>query len=384
MDFDLTEEHKIVRNAVREFAQKEVAPRAEELDRTGAFPYDLVKKCGEIGVTSMLFPESIGGSGADTISYSLALEEIARADMSLAVTIFCSVAGGIAVHEFGKKELVQEFVPPIVKGEAITGFALTEPDAGSDNRSIRTTAFRNGDEIVINGTKCFVSNGGTDITKFVSVFAIMEVTSKDEKKFGIVLVPNCTPGFEVSKEYQKMGWRSSNTVELHFDDCRVPAANVIVNPGEGMKQAVAMLAVGRIGLSSSSIGLAQACIDASLKYAKARIQFNRPISAFQRVQDMLVEMAVEIDAARLLTHRAAFLRDQKRSFHTEASVAKLYATEAAKKCADFAVQIHGGYGYIDEYAVSRYYRDIRIATIGDGTSQIQRMIIAKALGCKVQ
>jgi len=381
MNFDLTEEQKSIRETVRRFAENEVAPRAEELDRTGEFPYDLVKKCGGIGLTGLLFPESVGGSDADTVSWCLGIEELSRADMSLGTTIFVSCVNGRLTYEKAPPDKMQEWITPVALGEGLASFGLTEPDAGSDNRSIRTTAFRDGDEVVINGTKCFITNAGTKISKFTNVIAQMDPTPEGKKQFGIVVVPTGTPGFSVSKKYRKMGWRSSDTTELSFEDCRVPVTNIIAAPGDGLRHAFALLTLGRISLASSSIGLAQACFDASMKYSQERVQFNKPIASFQRVQDMLVEMMVGIDAARLLTLKAAVLRDQGRKYQTEASVAKLYATEVGKRSADLAVQIHGGYGYMDEYAVSRYYRDIRIATIGDGTSEIQRMILARALGC---
>ena len=381
MDFNFTEDQQAIRETIRKFAEKEVAPRAEELDRTGEFPYDLVKRCGDIGLIGLAFPEDIGGSNGDTISWSLGLEEISRADMSLGVTIFVSVVNGLLLYENGTKELVRKFVPPLIRGETVGAFGLTEPAGGSDNKAILTTALEKEDKVILNGSKCFITNAGTDISSFVNVIAALAPISEMSKKFCIVVVPNGTPGYTISNKYRKMGWHSSDTRELAFDECVVPAENMIVEPGKGLSQALTMLSLGRIAMAACSIGVGQACLDASLKYSKERVAFGRSISKFGRVQDMLVEMAVEIEAARLLTYKAAFLWDQSRNIEKEISIAKLYATEAGKKAADLAVQIHGGYGYIDEYPVSRYYRDIRIATIGDGTSEIHRMLIARHLGC---
>lgn len=383
MNFNLTDEQKAIRETVRKFAHGEVAPRAEELDRSGEFPYDLVKRCAEIGIIGLLFPEEMGGSGADTISWILAVEELARGDMSLAVTIFVSTINGYGLYEGGSEELKQRFIPPLLKGEALGALGLTEPNAGSDNQSIQTTARLDGDEFVINGAKCFITNPGTEISSFVNVVAVLGQRSDGRKEFGNIVVPCDTPGFRVSKPYRKMGWRSSDTRELYFEDCRVPRAYQLKPRIPGLGATLLLLSLGRISLAASAIGLAQACLDHSLKYARERVQFGRPISSFQRVQDMLVDMHVEIEAARLLNLKAAFLRDQgqEQAAFNAASVAKLYGTEAGKRCADLAVQVHGGYGYMDEFPVSRYYRDIRIATIGDGTSEIQRMLIARSLGC---
>jgi short-chain 2-methylacyl-CoA dehydrogenase len=384
MNFDLTEEQKGIRETVRKFAETEVAPRAEELDRTGEFPYDLVKKCGEIGIPGILLPEELGGMNADFITWVVAIEELARGDASLAVTVFISGAAGFVISKVGTQQMIRDWVVPIIKGEGLGSFAITEPDAGSDNRAIRTTAEIKGDQVIVNGVKCFITNPGTKISKFVSTVCAMKAENDDPRNrpFCIVAVPKGTPGFTVSEKYRKMGWRSSDTRECRFEDCVLPLENMVSQPGRGLAEGFSGLNIGRISLAATSVGLAQASLDASLKYAKERVQFGRPIGSFQRVQDMLVDMAVETQAARLLTMQAAFLLQQNPAVQKEVSMAKLYSTEAAKKVADLGVQIHGGYGFMDEYPVSRYYRDVRIHTIGDGTSQIQRMIIARTLGLK--
>lgn len=384
MNFFLTDEQKAIRETVRKFAQKEVAPRGEEMDRTCEFPYDLVKRCGEIGVMGILYPEDVGGSYGDAVSYALAIEEIARGDMSLAATIFVAIVNGLFLYENGDKEMIREWVEPIVRGEGVASFGITEPEAGSDNRSIRTTASIRGDKIIVNGTKSFITNPGTKISKYISVVCALESETHNlrDRPFCIVVVPNGTPGYTVSQGYRKMGWRSSDTRECHFEDCEVPLEYMIAQPGKGLESGWGVLNMGRISLAASSVGLAQASLDASLKFANERIQFGKPIGRFQRVQDMLVEMAMQIEAARLLTLQAAFLWERDRSVQKEISMAKLYATEAAKKAADMGVQIHGGFGFMDEFAVSRYYRDVRINTIGDGTSEIQRAIIARTLGLR--
>lgn len=384
MNFDLTDEQKSIRETVRKFAQKEVAPRAEELDRTGEFPYDLVKRCSEVGIQGILFPEELGGSNGDVISWALAIEELARGDASLAVTIFVGAGTGLMIYEKGTEEMIRNWVIPIIKGEGIGSFSITEPDAGSDNRRIRTTAQIMGHKIIVNGVKSFITNPGTKISKFNGVVCALksDVDNPRDRSFCIVVVPNGTPGYTVSEKYRKMGWRSSDTRECNFDNCEVPVENMLVQPGEGLEEGFLVLNMGRISLAATSVGLAQASLDASLKYSKERVQFGKPIGHFQRVQDMIVEMALEIEAARLLTLQAAYMVSKGRTVQRQISMAKLYATEAAKRVADLGVQVHGGFGFMDEFAVSRYYRDVRIHTIGDGTSEMQRMIIARTLGLR--
>lgn len=385
MIFDLTDEQKNIRETVRKFAQKEVLPRAEELDKTGEFPYDLVKRCGEIGIQGILFPEEVGGSNGDAVSYALAIEELARGDMSLAATVFVAVANARYLFDEGTEKMTQDWVVPIIKGDAVGAFGITEPNAGSDNRSIQTTVEIREDKLIVNGTKCFITNPGADNNKFINVVCAVksDVKKPRERDFCIVVVPNETNGYTMSEKYRKMGWRSSDTRQCFFDNCELPVENIITSPEEGLEKAWWLLSGGRIGLAASSVGLAQASFDASLKYSKERVQFGKPIGQFQRVQDMVVEMRIEIEAARLLTLQAAYYWG-KRNTRAQilVSMAKLYATEAAKKVADLGVQVHGGYGFMDEYPVSRYYRDVRINTIGDGTSEIQRMIIARALGMR--
>jgi butyryl-CoA dehydrogenase len=384
MNFELTDEQKAIRETVRKFAEKEVWPRAEELDRTGEFPYDLVKRCADIGVQGILFPEELGGSNSGVVSWAMAIEELARGDASLAVTIFVACCNAYMIQEYGTREMIQNWVVPVILGEAVGAFGLTEPDAGSDNRSMRTTAEIKGDKIILNGTKNFITNPGTKISKFINVVCAVKSDSDNlrDRSFCLVVVPNGTPGYTVSEKYRKMGWRSSDTRECYFDNCEIPVENMIGAPGQGLEVGWKVLNLGRISLAATSIGVGEASLDASLKYAKERVQFGKPIGSFQRVQDMIVEMAVEMEAARLLTLKAAYLWENNIPSQKHFSMAKLYATEAGKKATDLGVQIHGGYGFMDEYPVSRYYRDIRIHTIGDGTSQIQRMIIAQSLGLR--
>jgi len=377
MEFEISADKKAMVNTIREFVVAEVVPVAAELDRTAQFPYNLYKKCGELGITGIFFPEEFGGLALDTMTYVLAIQELARGDMSLAVSVFVSMVNGIFLVENAPRKFQEEYVPGIVSAEAAGAFGLTEPDAGSDSRAMRTKAILKGDNYVINGTKNFITNAGTDITTFTNIIAIVDKDEASANLHGIILVPTKTPGYKTNNGYNKMGWRSSDTREIYLEECSVPCDHLIASPGKGLKAAFESLCIGRMGLAASSVGLARAAYDASLNYAKTRIQFGRPIWEFQRVEDMLVEMDVRIQAAQLLLYKAAYLRDTGRDFRKAASIAKYYCTETGKMCADYGVQIHGGNGYMDEYPVSRYYRDIRIATIGDGTSQIQRMIIGK-------
>lgn len=380
MEFRLTDEQVQVRDMVRRFAEREVAPRAEELDRLGEFPYDLYQRVAELGITTLPFPKEVGGAGAGVVTFCIALEELARADMSLAVTTMVSVATGLTLLRYGSEKQQQQFLPRIVSGEGLGAVAGTEPNAGSDTEGFTTTAREDNGAWVITGSKAFITNPGTKISDVTCVLAVTGKKPNGRKEFGLLLVPAGTPGLVVAPPYRKMGWRSSDTHALFFEDCRVPADSLLGPRGKGRWILHQIYAQARMCLSATSIGVGQACLDASLKYAQERTAFGRSIGHFQMIQDMVAEMAVQLEAARLLTYKAAWLVDQGTPSLQAAATAKYFGTEAGKKAADLAVQVHGGLGFMDECAVSRYYRDIRVATIGDGSSQIQKLIIARELG----
>jgi short-chain 2-methylacyl-CoA dehydrogenase len=382
MNFEEDNVQKSIRETVRSFAEKEVWPRAEELDRTGEFPYDLVKACGDLGIQGLLYPEELGGSNAGALAFITAIEEIARGDASLATTLFVATANAYMIYESGTPEMIDQWLKPVITGDAVGAFGLTEPNAGSDNRALVTNVKFDGDNVILNGTKAFITNAGTNISKFINVLCKVKSNCELNGEVAVVTVPNGTPGFTYSEKYRKLGWKSSDTREVYFDNCIVPKKNMIKAPGKGLQEGWKLLNLGRISLAASSIGVGQAALDASLKYAQERVQFGKPIAGHQRVQDMIVEMALQLETSRLLTYKAAWLWGNNVHDQTAFSMAKLYATEAGKKCTDLAVQVHGGMGFMDECPVSRYYRDIRVHTIGDGTSEIHRLIIAGQLGLR--
>lgn len=360
---------------VRQFAREEILPTASEGDRTCQFPAEHLKKMGELGLMGMNVPPEYNGAGVDTVSYSLALQEIAYACASTAVvmSVHNSVACG-PVYLFGSEYLKETYLKPLAAGNKIGSFAVTEAGAGSDPASQKTRAVRDGDSYVISGAKMFITTGkNSDIT------VVTAYTDKEKRHRGIsaFVVEQGTPGFYVGKEEEKMGLRASDTVELVFEDCRVPAANILGQEGDGFVIAMASLDGGRIGIASQSVGLAQACLDAAVAYAKERVQFNKPIAQFQGIRWMIADMATQIEAAKLLTFNAAAMRDRGENFSTAASMAKVFASEMANKVAYQALQIHGGYGYIKEFPVERYYRDARVLTIYEGTSEIQREVISR-------
>jgi short/branched chain acyl-CoA dehydrogenase len=376
MDFDFTDEQEAVRTLVRDFARAEVAPVAEELDRTKAFPYEIVRKLGELGLMGIPFPEEYGGGGADNLSYALAIEELARVDSSVGITVAAHTSLGTwPLYAFGSEEQKHEWLPRLCSGERLGAFGLTEPEAGSDAGNVRTRATLDGGEWVINGAKQFITNSGTDISGFVTITAR---TGEDE--ISNLLVPNGTPGYEVGEPYRKMGWNASDTRPLSFEDCRVPEASLVGPRGMGFKQFLQTLDGGRIGVAAMGVGLAQGALDEALAYAKERIAFGQPISTYQAIQSKLADISTEIEAARLLTYKAAVLKDAGRNFTLTAAQAKLKTGRLAVRAAEEAVQIHGGYGYIEEYPVCRFYRDAKILTIGEGTDEVQQMVIARALG----
>ncbi len=374
MAYQLNEEQKMIQAMVRDFAREVVMPTAAERDRTGEFPAENLKKMGELGLMGMNVPTEYNGAGVDTVSYSLALQEVAYACASTAVimSVHNSVACG-PIYLFGSDYLKETYLRPLAAGEKIGSFALTEAGAGSDPASQQAKAVRDGDSYIINGTKMFITSG-----KNSNVTVVTAYTNRNQKHRGIsaFVVEKGTAGFHVGKEEDKMGLRASDTVELIFEDCRVPTENLLGHEGDGFIIAMSSLDGGRIGIASQSVGLAQACLDAAISYAKERIQFGRPISQFQGLRWMIADMATQIEAGRLLTFNAAAMKDRGENFTGAASMAKLYASEMANKVAYQALQIHGGYGYIKEFPVERYYRDARVFTIYEGTSEIQRRVIA--------
>jgi short-chain 2-methylacyl-CoA dehydrogenase len=376
LNFDLGQEHELVRSTVRAFAQERVAPIAEELDRESKFPYDLVAEMAELGLMGMTIPEEYGGGGADTLAYALAVEELTRVDSSVAITMAAHHSlGTLPIYYFGNEEQKHQWLPDLAAGKKLAAFGLTEPDAGSDAGATRTRAELRDGSWVVNGAKIFITNAGTDITACVTVTA---QTGDDE--ISNIIVPNGTDGYEISKPMKKLGWRASDTRELSFKDAAVPEANLLGPRGQGFRQFLEILDGGRISVAAMGVGLAQGAYDLAYAYAQERKQFGKPISKFQAVQFKLADMATEIEAGRALVYKAAWLKDQGRDFALAAAQAKLYTGELSHRAANWALQIHGGYGYMDEYAISRLYRDQKILEIGEGTNEVQRMVIARQLG----
>jgi short-chain 2-methylacyl-CoA dehydrogenase len=376
MHFDLPDEAELLRRTVRDFAVQEVAPVAEELDRQKRFPYELVERMGELGWMGIPFPVEVGGSGGSTLQYALAVEELTRVDSSVAITMCAHTSLGTQpVYLFGTAEQKQRYLPDLCAGRKLGAFGLTEPEAGSDAGNTRTRAALDGGEWVIDGAKQFITNAGTEISGHVCITAR---TGEDE--ISNILVDNGTPGYEPGQPYRKMGWNASDTRPLTFTDCRVPEDNLLGPRGQGFRQFLHILDIGRIGVAAMGVGLAQGALDQALAYARQRRAFGQPISKFQAIQTKLADMSTEIEAARLLVYKAAYLKDQGRNFTLTAAQAKLKTGRLAVRCAEEAVQIHGGYGYIEEYPVCRFYRDAKILTIGEGTDEIQQMVIARALG----
>jgi short-chain 2-methylacyl-CoA dehydrogenase len=376
MDFDLSPDHELIRRTVRDFAEGEVAPVAGELDRTKSFPYEIVRALGELGLMGIPFPEEYGGAGADSLAYALAVEELTRVDSSVAITLCAHTSLGTQpIYLFGTEEQKREWLPELTSGRLLGAFGLTEPEAGSDAGNTRTRARLEDGEWVIDGAKQFITNAGTKISGVVSITA-----RTGENEISNLLVPNGAPGYEQGEPYRKMGWHASDTRPLTFDGCRVPEANLLGPRGGGFKQFLHVLDIGRIGVAAMGVGLAQGALDQALAYAKERRAFGRPIAKFQAIQAKLADMATEIEATRMLVYKAALLKDAERNFTLTAAQAKLKSGRLAVRCAEEAVQIHGGYGYIEEYPVCRFYRDAKILTIGEGTDEIQQMVIARALG----
>ena len=376
MDFDLSDEHDLLRKTVREFAEERIAPVAEELDREHRFPYEIVAELAELGLMGIPVPEEHGGGGGDTLSYAIAIEELTRVDSSVAITVAAHTSlGTMPILLFGTDEQRREWLPDLASGRKLAAFGLTEPGAGSDAGATRTHAELHGGSWAVNGSKIFITNAGTDITACVTITAR---TGEDE--ISNLIVPNGTPGYEISAPMRKMGWRASDTRELSFRDCEVPEANLLGPRGEGFKQFLEILDGGRISVAAMGLGLAQGAYELARSYALEREQFGKPVAKFQAIQFALADMATEIEAGRGLVYKAAWLKDQDRPFAQEAAMAKLYTGELSKRVADKALQIHGGYGFMDEYAISRLYRDQKVLEIGEGTNEVQRMVIARHLG----
>lgn len=379
MNFELTREQQMVRELARDFAKQEIAPHAEHVDRTGEFPVETFKKMGELGLLGIPFPECYGGSGGDTISYALSVEEIGKACGSTGLSYAAAVSLGAApVYYFGTEEQKQEYLVPLATGRALGAFGLTEPNAGSDAGGTRTKARSEGDSYVISGEKCWITNAGYARTVIVTA-----VTGKDDNGKNIIsaiIVPTDSEGFTINSEYDKMGVRGSNTSQLILDNVRVPKQNLLGSPEKGFKQFLNTLDGGRISIAALAVGIAQGAFEAALAYAHERKQFGRPISYFQAIQFKLADMAMEIELARNMVLKAAWLKDQGRPFTKEAAFAKLYASEMAFRASNQSIQIHGGYGYMKEYGVERMLRDAKLMEIGEGTSEIQRLVIARQLG----
>jgi alkylation response protein AidB-like acyl-CoA dehydrogenase len=376
LSFDLSDEHRLFRTTVREFAEGEIGPQAEALDREGRFPLDLVARAADLGLMGIPIPAEWEGGGADTLAYAIAIEELARVDQSFAITVAAHTSLGTQpINLFGTDEQKAKWLPQLASGRRLAAFGLTEPGAGSDAGAARTTARLDGGEWVIDGSKIFITNAGTDITWGVTITA-----RTGDGEISNVVVENGTPGYTVSPPMQKLGWRASDTRELSFAGARVPEGNLLGRRGEGFRQFLRILDGGRISVAAMGVGLAQGCYDLAHAYAQEREQFGRPIAGFQAVQEKLVDMATEIEAARQLVLRAAWEKDQGRPFARTAAMAKLFSGELSHRAANWALQIHGGYGFMDEYPISRLYRDQKILEIGEGTNEVQRMVIARHLG----
>ncbi|MED1659762.1 acyl-CoA dehydrogenase family protein [Bacillus licheniformis] len=379
MNFELTREQQMIRELARDFAKQEIAPHAEHVDRTGEFPIETFKKMGELGLLGIPFPESYGGSGGDTISYALSVEEIGKACGSTGLSYAAAVSLGAApIYYFGTEEQKQEYLVPLATGRALGAFGLTEPNAGSDAGGTRTKARSEGDSYVISGEKCWITNAG--FARTVIVTAVTGIDNNGKNIISAIIVPTDSEGFTIKSEYDKMGVRGSNTSQLILDNVRVPKQNLLGSPEKGFKQFLNTLDGGRISIAALAVGIAKGAFEAALTYARERKQFGRPISYFQAIQFKLADMAMEIELARNMVLKAAWLKDQGRPFTKEAAFAKLYASEMAFRTCNQSIQIHGGYGYMKEYGVERMLRDAKLMEIGEGTSEIQRLVIARQLG----
>jgi len=382
LDFDLSREQEMIRKEIRKFAEKEIAPVASDLDETETFSAELTRKMGDIGLFGMFVSEKYGGQGLDYLSYIIAVEEIARVDGSQAATIAAGNSLGIGpIYYFGTEEQKMKYLPKLCTGEGLWGFGLTEPTAGSDAGGTKTTAVKDGNEWVINGSKIFITNAACELSLGVTVQAVTGYKENGRPEYTCFLVEHGTRGFKSNPMHRKMMWRASNTAELYFDDVRVSSANVIGEPGNGFHQMLTTLDGGRLSIGAMGLGGAQGAYEAALKYAKERVQFGKPISKFQAIGFKLADAAIELECARNLMYKACWLRDNKRPFQKEAAMAKVYCSELMGRVANNAVQIHGGYGLMKEYSVERFYRDQKLLDIGEGTSEVQRLVISRYIGC---
>ncbi|GHG20319.1 MULTISPECIES: acyl-CoA dehydrogenase family protein [Amycolatopsis] len=381
IDFRLDEEYESLRKTVEDFAHAEVAPVIGELYEKEVFPYAIVAKMGEMGLFGLPFPEEFGGMGGDYFALCLALEELARVDSSVAITLEAGVSlGAMPIYRFGSQEQKEKWLPDLCAGTALGGFGLTEPGGGSDAGATRTRASLDGDEWIVNGSKAFITNSGTDITRFVTATAVTDVMENGRKEISAILIPSGTPGFEVAPKYSKVGWNCSDTHELSFSDVRLPAENLIGVRGRGYAQFLSILDEGRVAIAALSVGLAQGCVDECLKYVKDRVAFGKRIGEYQAIQFKIADMEVRTHTARLAYYQAASKMLRGEPFKKEASIAKLVASNAAMDNARDATQIFGGYGFMNEFPVSRFYRDAKILEIGEGTSEVQKMLISRHLG----
>jgi len=381
MNFELSDDQKLLRNTVREFARAEIAPVAERLDQNKTFPYEIVRKLGELDLMGIPFPEQYGGGGGSTLDYAMVVEELTRVDSSVAITLCAHTSLGTQpIYLFGSEQQKQDYMPQLCSGKILGAFGLTEPEAGSDAGNTQTRAIMEGEQWVINGSKQFITNAGTEISGLVVITAVTSDPGERRREISNIIVENGTAGYEQGLPYRKMGWHASDTRPLSFTDCRVPVENLIGPRGNGLKQFFQVLDIGRIGVAAMGVGLAQGALDEALAYAKERKAFGQPIARFQTIQAKLANIATQIEACRLLVQKAAWLKDQGEDFSLLAAQAKLMSGRLAVHAADEAVQIHGGYGYIEEYPVCRFYRDAKILTIGEGTDEIQELVIARALG----
>ncbi|HLQ95029.1 MAG TPA: acyl-CoA dehydrogenase family protein [Pseudogracilibacillus sp.] len=380
MDFSFTKDQKMIRNMVKDFATNVIQPQAISIDKEATFPEDTFRQMGELGLLGLPFPEKYGGAGADTVSYAIAVEEVGRVCGSTGLSYAAAVSlGATPIYAFGTEEQKEEHLVPLAKGKSLGAFGLTEPNAGSDAQGTKTTAIEDGNEYIINGEKCFITNAS-----FARSIIVTAVTGKKENGRPIIsaiIVPTDTPGVTITSDYDKMGVRGSDTAEIVLEDVRVPKDNLLGDPAKGFSQFLSTLDGGRISIAALGLGIAQGSLDRALQYAQERKQFNKPIASFQAIQFKLADMSMEVELARNMVMKAAWLKDNGKPFSQEAAYAKLFATETAVRAAEEAVQIHGGYGYMREYEVERYLRDAKLLVIGEGTSEIQRMVIARNLGC---
>lgn len=380
MDFELTKEQQMLSEMVRDFAEKEIKPYARDLDRASEFHVEAFKKMGKLGLLGIPFPEKYGGAGGDTVSYAIAVEEIGRGCGGTGLSYAAAISlGASPIYYFGTEEQKQEWLVPMAKGETLGSFGLTEPGAGSDAGGTRTTATLDGDDYVINGEKCWITNAG--YARQIIVTAVTGKREDGKKIISAIIVPADTPGVTISSDYDKMGVRASNTCQIVLDNVRVPKENLLGDSRKGFSQFLFTLDGGRISIAALAVGIAQAAFEKALSYAKERKQFGQSISNFQAIQFKLADMATEIELARTLVHKAAWLKDQGRPFGKEAAMAKLFASETGFRASNQAIQIHGGYGYMREYDVERHLRDAKLLEIGEGTSEIQRLVIARRIGC---